>query len=432
MRKLLLALTLILLSIPALSADKPNVVFIVSDDHDYEHLGFAGSKKAKTPAIDQLAKEGSVFNISHLPMSRCRPTLASFLSGKWPHQSGIYFNYGKGKLNPANTIGNLMKKAGYECYAEGKFWEGDIKNFGFDYGAGKNTKQFVRKDQNNLDAFIEKFAGKKPMFIWWAPLLPHTPHNPPERMKKLFNGNVKVSPYYKGDKSKYQKKEKTLLAMTSWLDEGVAQMVKKLKDKKQYENTLFVFLIDNGWCNGLPSKGSPFEKGVRTPIIFTYPKKIKGGQTFNTLTSTLDSFPTILEYCGIKVPNGAAGQSLKPIIDGKKKVNREKLFGAIYPAFAKGGSIEKDVYALYVRTEKWKFIYYVQDVDKKGNGKKWRIQHILCDYPNRKKGHIDLFEINKDPYEQKNVAPQHKKLTEEFKKEVLDWWKKTGGKSLKL
>ena len=95
---------LFLLGATSVSAkDKPNIVFIISDDHDNEHLGFLGSKTAQTPNLDRLADSGTVFPVSHLPMSRCHPTLASFLSGRWPHQSGIYYNYGAKKLSPRNT-----------------------------------------------------------------------------------------------------------------------------------------------------------------------------------------------------------------------------------------------------------------------------------------------------------------------------------------
>ncbi|MEC9352375.1 MAG: sulfatase-like hydrolase/transferase, partial [Planctomycetota bacterium] len=114
----------------ALAEEKPNIVFIISDDHDNEHLGFMGSEMAQTPNLDRLARTGTVFPVSHLPMSRCHPTLASFLSGRWPHQSGIYYNYGARKLSPENSLPAQLKKAGYASYVEGKYWEGDPREMG--------------------------------------------------------------------------------------------------------------------------------------------------------------------------------------------------------------------------------------------------------------------------------------------------------------
>ncbi|MEO1836489.1 MAG: sulfatase-like hydrolase/transferase, partial [Akkermansiaceae bacterium] len=87
-------------------AEKPNIVYVISDDHDYEHLGFMGNKFVHTPTLDRMANDGAVFETAHLPMSRCHPTLASFLSGRWPHQTGIYYNYGEKKLSPENSLPN--------------------------------------------------------------------------------------------------------------------------------------------------------------------------------------------------------------------------------------------------------------------------------------------------------------------------------------
>ena len=107
-----------------LHAQQPNVIFIISDDHDNAHLGFMGNEFVHTPNIDRLADAGTVFTRAHLTMSRCRPTLASFLSGRWPHQPRIYHNFGKLKLDPTDSLPNLLKEAGYATYVEGKYWEG--------------------------------------------------------------------------------------------------------------------------------------------------------------------------------------------------------------------------------------------------------------------------------------------------------------------
>ena len=346
----------------ASAAERPNVVFIISDDHDYEHLGFMGNTYVHTPTLDRLATAGTVFTTAHLPMSRCHPTLASFLSGRWPHQTGIYYNYGTKKLSPENSLPNLLKQAGYATYVEGKYWGGDPREMGFTHGAGKTAGTFVRKGQDDLFAFVDEAAGRKPMFIWWAPLIPHTPHNPPQKYLDLYDpakmpvpGYVKSRPQPPADappaeapapskgKGKRQGKgkgtarrgggfaQKELLsyAMEAGLDDGISQLVEKLESVDQHNNTMYVFVIDNGWCNGLVSKGSPFEKGVRTPIFFSLPGKIRVGQRFDDLVSTLDIYPTILDYAGAKIPETAAGQSLRGRIEGRPCEPREALFGAI-------------------------------------------------------------------------------------------------------
>ena len=92
MRSLLVfCITFMATALHVVAAEQPNVVYIISDDHDYEHLGFMGNAYVHTPTLDRLAQNGTVFTTAHLPMSRCHPTLASFLSGRWPHQTGIYY-----------------------------------------------------------------------------------------------------------------------------------------------------------------------------------------------------------------------------------------------------------------------------------------------------------------------------------------------------
>ncbi len=420
----------------------PNIVYIISDDQDYEHLGFMGNEFVHTPTLDALARSGSVFTTAHLPMSRCHPTLASFLSGRWPHQSGIYYNYGAKGLDATNSLPNLLKAAGYATYVEGKYWEGNPREMGFTHGAGKTANTFVRKGQDKLFDFIDDVAGKQPMFIWWAPLIPHQPHNPPKKYVDLYDWSKMPVPDYvskqqsngEGKKS-WRSRERLSYAMEAWLDDGVTQLVEKLKAAKQFDNTLFVFVIDNGWCNGLVSKGSPFEKGVRTPVFFSWPGKIKGEQRFDGLISTNDIYPTILDYAGVKIPKTAAGVSLRPAMEGKgDSVFRDALFGAIYPAFATKDDQrpERDVYALYIRTKKWKLIYYLQDVRQNRNGDYFRIQSINTDYPTRKAGDVDLYAIDTDPYELKNLADQkqYQQLIAELKARCLDWWQETGGKEL--
>ena len=103
----------------------PNIVLLISDDDDYEHFGFMGSKIAQTPTLDELVANGTLFTTAHCPAPLCRPSLASMLSGKLPNQHGIYGNYidrsgiGKDsiKLDPTGSLANRLKDAGYATYA---------------------------------------------------------------------------------------------------------------------------------------------------------------------------------------------------------------------------------------------------------------------------------------------------------------------------
>ena len=433
---LLSAIASALLAPAILAAEQPNIVFIISDDHDNAHLGFMGNEIVHTPNLDRLAEAGTVFTRAHLPMSRCHPTLASFLSGRWPHQTGVYHNFGKKKLDPTDSLPNLLKDAGYATYVEGKYWEGAPREMGFTHGAGNSANTFVREGQDDLFRFIDEVGGQKPMFIWWAPKIPHLPHDPPKQYLALFDKKGIPVPEWIGKdrRESFLEKEHLSLAMEAWLDDGIGKLESKLREKGVYENTMFVFVIDNGWANGLVSKGSPFEKGLRTPVFFTWPSKIKGGQRFDALTSTLDIYPTILNYAGAKTPASAAGNNLRPIIDGNRTKNRERLFGAIYPAFVTETDErpERDIYALYVRDERWKYMFFVQEVVESRNRDYFRIQWIETDYPTRRRGAEDLYDLQADPAERTNLAanPEHAQRLAEMRKALLTWWKENGGKPI--
>lgn len=431
---LVLSMALLLAAAPV---TRPNIVFIISDDHDYEHLGFMGNRTVKTPNLDRLARTGVVFPHAHLPMSRCHPTLASFLSGRWPHQTGIYYNFGTRRLDPTNSLPNSLKRAGYATYVEGKYWEGEPRAMGFTHGKGRTARTFVREGQQDLFAFIDEVGGKQPFFIWWAPKLPHTPHNPPAKYLDLFDREkILVPGWISADRrDAFLHKEHLSLAMEAWLDDGLGQLEMKLRERGVHGNTMFVFVIDNGWCNGAVSKGSPFEKGVRTPVFFSWPAGIRGARRHDGLLSTLDIFPTILDYAGIKKPSGPiAGKNLRPLIDGSTARHRERLFGAIYPAFVTKNDErpERDVYALYVREQRWKYILFVQDVVEKRNRRYFRIQWIETDFPTRAAGDEDLYDLHTDPAERHDLAGdagQAKRIAA-MRAAVLGWWHDTGGKPI--
>ena len=159
---------------------QPNIVLVISDDQDNEHFGFMGNKTVRTPNLDELAAAGTVFNTCHLTSSRCRPSLAGLLSGRYAHQNGIYANFhiakkkgekrkveGEKKLSPVNALPKLLQEAGYATYGSGKYWEGDARAMGFTHGleTPKPFGKFARSSQDELFAFIDEHAGETPMFI---------------------------------------------------------------------------------------------------------------------------------------------------------------------------------------------------------------------------------------------------------------------------
>ncbi|MEK6248883.1 MAG: sulfatase-like hydrolase/transferase, partial [Planctomycetales bacterium] len=254
------------------AVEKPNVVLIISDDHAWTDYGFQDHPQARTPNIDQLAKTGLTFTRGYVTTALCSPSLATILTGLYPHQHGITGNDPvPGQPRSAwldrfvenEMLPQLLADAGYLTLHTGKLWTQSPARVGFtdDMGPtgrhGAQALEIGRKSMEPIDQFIDK-ANKeeKPFFVWYAPFLPHTPHNPPERLLQKY-ADIK------------DRKVANYLAMVEWFDETCGELVGQLEEKGVADNTLILYLADNGWNEN--GKGFPYENGVRTPVILRWP-----------------------------------------------------------------------------------------------------------------------------------------------------------------
>ena len=332
----------------------PNILLIISDDHAWGDYGFMGHEIVRTPSLDQLAREGATFARGYVPTSLCRPSLATIATGYYASQHGISGNDpsravegGKesdlyqqlreqiiDKTDELQTLPELLRAKGYVSLQTGKWWEGSYRRGGFDEGMtrgfpeprGRHGDDGLKIGREGLDAitqFVDKAdAESKPFFVWYAPFMPHTPHTPPDRLLKNYDEHglpASVAKYY---------------AMIEWFDETNAELLDFLDAKGLRENTLVVYVADNGWVTDpeqvgrfLPrSKQSPDENGIRTPIIFSYPGRL-APQMRHELASSIDIVPTILGAAGLQVPSGLPGLNLFPHLAQQTPIERGTIFG---------------------------------------------------------------------------------------------------------
>jgi arylsulfatase A-like enzyme len=377
---------------------RPNVVMIVSDDQGWTDFGFMGHDAIRTPRIDALARDSAVFPFGYVPTSLCRASLATLLTGLYPHQHRLCCNdppqgVDRAQMHPfirnAPTIPRLLGEAGYRSLQTGKFWEGHFANAGFTHGQTTNTDRHIaqktpqigRATMQPIFDFIDHGDGQPaPFFVWYAPMMPHRPHNPPERFLKRYavaGRDLHVARYY---------------AMCEWFDETVGQLLDHLNQRKLADDTLVIFVIDNGWITPTAKedqkspfgaergKRSPYDMGIRTPILLRWPGRIKPGRS-NDLALTIDLAPTILSACGLKPARQMQGLSLLDAAAGKGRLNRSAVFGEIYVHTASMlGRPDLDVTHRWVREGEWKLIQ-----------------------PTRDKG-PELFHLASDPHERTNLA----------------------------
>ena len=409
--------------------DRPNIVLAIADDLDPDHLGFCGNDQARTPALDRLAARGVTFSVLYA-QPVCRPALATLLSGRWPQQTGIVGNSTPARLEPTGALPALLREQGYRTFCGGKFWEGDIHEYGFT-DPETNDQKFGRSSEDGAGGQAELFefladnAGRSPWFVWWAPSLPHIPHTPPEDLAAPFERvPVPVPAWHGGPPEAYAAAERKCLAMEAWLDAEFARLVAKLEELGELEHTVIVFLADNGWSTGLPSKNSPFEKGVRSPLVVAAPGP-SAGRRIRALVDLVDVHATLLDYAGVPARTAQAGQSFRPAIEGADERTREFLCGAVYGPESTGSG-ERIPYALYTRDRRWKYVLYLKDENLPGHG--------LAPPLRFRRGKQALYDLARDAHELVDLSAASEQATRlaRLRQRVSDWWRETGGVELDL
>jgi len=396
---------------PVAAAERPNVVLIVGDDQRWTDFGFMGHPVIQTPHLDRLAAESAVFPHGYVPTSLCRASLATLLTGQYGHQHKICCNdppagVDRTLMHPfiknAPALPRLLKDAGYRSFQSGKFWEGHFENAGFTHGMttkgrhGDDGLVIGRQTMKPIYDFIAADRGK-PFFLWYAPMMPHAPHNPPERLLKKYavgGRDVNIAKYF---------------AMCEWFDETCGALLAYLDQQKLRDNTLVVFCVDNGWVQlaapstargGPRGKNSAYDGGLRTPVLLRLPGQTKA-QRFPDLVSTIDIAPTILSACGLQPPRELPGLNLLGVAAGKGKLDRAGVFGELYVHTAV--DLQKPALNLthrWVRAGDWKLI-----VAEDG------------------KSPPELYNLAQDPLEEKDQAAQQPEQVKQLSARLDQWWK---------
>ena len=322
----------------------PNVLMIISDDQHWSDFGFMGSEVVATPNLDKLAASGITFTHGYVAAPLCRPSLATLATGLHPHQHGITGNDPpKGqpresmlaRIDACTTLPDLLVERGYRVMQTGKWWEGAPSRGGFTEGmthgdparGGRHGDDGLKIGRQGLqpatDFMDDCEASNTPWMLWYAPFLPHTPHNPPEKYLAQTR-----QPGVTESVAKYR-------AMCAWFDDSCGELIHHLEQSGARENTLVVFVTDNGWIqkpNGRGyaprSKRTAYEGGVRTPIMLSWPGKLDSVRC-RTPVSSVDIPATILAVCGIEQPASWQGVDLRPL-PYAETTTRGPVFGAAY------------------------------------------------------------------------------------------------------
>ncbi|MBC8167090.1 MAG: arylsulfatase [Bryobacteraceae bacterium] len=399
---------------------RPNVILILTDDQGFGDLSIHGNEKIQTPNMDRIAREGLQFTQFHVSPV-CSPTRSSLLTGRYNYRTGVVDTYlGRSLMWPdETTLAEALGGAGYRTGIFGKWHLGDnypmrpgdqgfaesvvIKGGGLgqpsDFpGGGSYTDPILLRNgraENFKGYCTDIFAREairyietnkdRPFFLYLATNAPHTPLEIDEKY---------VGPFRKAGLDDVTAK---VYGMIANVDENIGRVLAKLKDLKLEENTILIFLTDNGpqqkrFNAGMRGqKGTVYEGGIRVPCFVRWPRAVKPGSKVDRLAAHIDVFPTLLEACGVSAPKNVKldGRSLLPLLRDPASDWPDRT---IFFQWHRGDTPElyRDCAA---RNQRWKLL----------NGRA-------------------LYDLENDPAESKDVSAEHADIVAGLRRQYEAWF----------
>lgn len=404
--------------------DAPNILVLIADDAGWKDFGCYGNRGIATPAIDRLAEEGLLCEKAFLTAPQCSPSRISVLTGRYPHATGaedLHMPLPEGET----FLPAWLKDAGYFTGHMRKTHYGKTGEAQFDWYSG---------DVRDFPAFLDQ-SSDRPFFMWTGFSDPHRPYDRSTIEHRNDEASVTVPPQLVDD-------PETRADLADYYDEisrmdsEIGNMLDELEKKGKLDNTLVVFFSDNG----MPfpgAKGTLYDTGIRTPMIFRWPGKIRPGSRFSGLVSSVDLAPTIMEIAGIPVPASVQGKSMREAVLAGTGPGREYVF-------SERNWHDCDEHMRSVRTSRYKMILnaYTElpfgnpaDVSmspswhslmrKKGQGALTPEQARIFTVP---RPSVEFFDLENDPGEFRNLAGNAEYASEVRKLgQVLDKWKEETG-----
>jgi arylsulfatase A-like enzyme len=419
------------LSFGQISTKRPNILYIMTDDHARHALSCYGSRVNKTPNMDRIAHEGMRFDNSFVTNSICAPCRAVLLTGKFSHINGHPDN--RATFDGSQmTFPKLLGKAGYQTAMIGK-WHLKSDPTGFDYwdvlpGQGRyhNPVMIEMGTRKKLEGYvtdiitdktikyIEERDKSKPFCVLCHHKAPHRNWQPDEKHAHMYMDEIpepetfnddyshRASPasntqmtlakhFYKGDykldppegltpqerkKWNYQRYMQDYLRCIASVDDNIGRLLDYLDKSGLADNTVVIYTSDQGFYlgdHGWYDKRFMYEESLTMPLMMRYPPMIKPGSVNDNLVQNLDFAPTILDLAGVKVPRAMQGESMKPIMAGNPPDDWRK---SIYYHYYEWPAVHMVRRHYGVRTDRYKLIHYYHQQDE------W-----------------ELFDLKKDPNE---------------------------------
>jgi arylsulfatase A-like enzyme len=451
MKTLFGALASLVVAGAAVAETRPNILYIMADDHAAHAISAYGSKVNKTPHIDRIAQGGMRLDNCFVTNSICTPSRAAILTGKYSHINGVpVFNRFDGRQP---TLAKYLQAAGYHTGMIGK-WHLGSDPTGFDFWkilpgqgvyhdpvflspAGRSTiKGYATDIITDLSiSFLDERPKDKPFFLMCHHKAPHRPWQPDEKHRKLWEKvDVPLPETFDDDYAtrsdaareatmridrdltptdlkekppegltpaelkrwQYQRYMRDYLACVASIDDNVGRLLDYLDRHGLTENTIVIYTSDQGFFLGdhdWYDKRFMYEESLRMPLVVRWPGKIKAGSVEGSIVLNVDFAPILLDAAGLKVPADMQGRSFLPLLQGERPADWRQSMYYRYYHYPQHHRVQPHY---GVRTERYKLIYF-NKIDQ------W-----------------ELFDLRKDPHELKNLFkdPAYAETVKELKAEL--------------
>ncbi len=315
---------------------KPNIIFIIADDMNWDDCGTCGHPYIRTPHIDRMAENGMMFTNAFLTTSSCSPSRASIITGMYPHQTDaeqLHWPIPPDKI----TFVELMREAGYWTAQAGKWHMGDYVTDRFDFLASEEA--FYRLadqmevpdlppvDGSNCHLWLPTLQIRpddRPFFLWLAASDPHRPYFDGAIPEPHGPDDVIVPPYMP-DKPDVREDFAMYYDEITRMDDYIGQLIDELERENIAENTLILVISDNG--RPFPrDKTTMYDGGIKTPFILQWPAAIKPGSVSGSLVSAVDIAPTFLRLAGLEPGKTFIGKDFSLVLTEPQQEIREYVF----------------------------------------------------------------------------------------------------------
>jgi arylsulfatase A-like enzyme len=426
----LLALPLAAVCASEISARKPNVLLVITDDQGYGDFSLHGNPHLQTPHIDELGRNGVRFDRFYVN-SFCAPTRAALLTGRYPLRTGCHgVTHTREAMRPEEvTIAEVLRTGGYRTACFGKWHNGEQYPYtpagqGFDDVFGFNNGHW----NNYFDATLlrgsqpERTTGYitdvltdealrfitanqgQPFFCYVAYNAPHSPYQAPDRYFGKFKSKGladNVAAFY---------------GMCENVDDNVGRLLARLDDLKLADDTIVIFLTDNGGTAGVRlfnagmrgGKTSVHEGGSRVPLFIRWPRAKWQPHVALPIASHIDVLPTVLDLCGVAAPAELKldGISLRPLLEQESPAWRERML------FTHNPIDEVNKYPGAVRTQRHRL---VREIRGPAGGSKAKANDASASA-------WQLYDMEADPGQQKDIAADHPDVVKQLSAAYDAWF----------